>query len=96
MKDDLPLEQRPFYRKVSDREILRKAPVDHLYAFPFNNGTMNGKNPYRKALHIMKRGAPLEAAKKYENALGFLDRLSKLVVVCGRNVLRTSRQTTKG
>lgn len=72
LKDELPLGQRPFYRKVSDRDILRKVPDDHLYAFAFNNGTVNGRNPYREALQIMKRGAPPQAARKYENALRFL------------------------
>lgn len=76
LKDDLPLEQRTHYRKVSDRNILRKAPVEHLYAFAFNNGVVNGKNPYRKALTNMKADAPLEATKKYVNSLAFLDRFA--------------------
>ncbi|MFL6621565.1 MAG: hypothetical protein ACJ8NR_02950 [Sulfurifustis sp.] len=76
LKDDLPLEQRAFYRKISNRDILRKAPADHLYAFAFNNGTVNGKNPYREALQTMKRNAPLPAIKKYENALAFLDKFT--------------------
>ncbi len=73
LKGDLPLEQRAFYRKVSDREILRKAPAEHLYAFSFNNGMVNGKNPYRAALQNMRRDAPPEAIKKYDNTLAFLD-----------------------
>jgi len=76
LKDDLPLEQRAFYRKVSDRDILRMAPAEHLYAFAFNNGMVNGKNPYREALQAMKRDAPPVAMKKYENALAFLDRFA--------------------
>ncbi|MFN4291072.1 MAG: hypothetical protein ACK4E7_09370 [Permianibacter sp.] len=62
LKDDLPLEQRGHYRKVSDQKILRKARVEHLYAFAFNNGTVNGKNPYRKALVSMQKTSPPEAA----------------------------------
>lgn len=76
LKDDLPLEQRAFYRKISSRDVLRKAPAEHLYAFAFNNGTVNGKNPYREALQRMKRDAPPVAIKKYENALAFLDKFA--------------------
>jgi len=73
LKVDLPLAN---YRKVSDRKILRKAPVEHLYAFAFNNGTVNGKNPYRIALENMKADAPPEATQKYVNSLAFLDRFA--------------------
>lgn len=73
LKDDLPLRQRTHYRKITDRRVLRKAPVQHLYAFAFNNGTVNGKNPYRKALQAMKANAPLGAIQKYEYSLAFLD-----------------------
>lgn len=76
LKDRLPLEQRAHYRKISDRNILRKAPADHLYAFAFNNGTVNGRNPYRKALEAMKANAPPEATEKYINSLAFLDRFT--------------------
>jgi len=76
LKDDLPLEQRAHYRKVSDRHILRKAEVEYLYAFAFNNGTVNGKNPYRKALENMKANAPPEAGLKYVNSMAFLDRFA--------------------
>lgn len=76
LKVELPLEQRAHYRKVSDRNILRNAPVNHLYAFAFNNGTVNGKNPYRAALQTMRANAPSEAAQKYANALAFLDKFA--------------------
>lgn len=76
LKRDLPLDKRAHYRKVSDREILRKAPADHLYAFAFNNGTVNGENPYRIALQTLKMDAPPEASQKYVNSLSFLDRFA--------------------
>ncbi|MBC9249925.1 hypothetical protein A9179_06510 [Pseudomonas alcaligenes] len=78
LKDDLPLEQRAHYRKVSDRKILRKAEAEYLYAFAFNNGTVNGKNPYRKALETMQKKSPPEAAQKYVNSLDFLNRFTKV------------------
>jgi hypothetical protein len=74
LKYDLPLEQRVHYRKVDDRSVLRKAKADYVYAFAFNNGTVNGKNPYRKALESMKASTPPEVEIKYLNSLAFLDR----------------------
>ena len=70
---DLPLNERAHYRRISDLKVLRKAPADHLYAFAFNNGTVNGQNPYRPALLEMKARSPAAAHSKYENALAFLN-----------------------
>lgn len=74
LKNDLSIEQRAFYQKLVDRKVLRNAPADHLYAFAFNNGAVNGKNPYRTALEAMRHAAPPEATSKYDNALAFLDK----------------------
>lgn len=76
LKNILSLEQRAFYRKVSDRHILRKANAEYLYAFAFNNGTVNSKNAYRETLQSMKNNAPPVAIEKYENTLSFLDRFA--------------------
>lgn len=70
---DLPLEERGHYRRISDRKVLRKAPADHLYAFAFNNGSVNGQNPYRPALLEMKAKSPEATHSKYENAIAFLN-----------------------
>ncbi|WP_305988435.1 hypothetical protein [Roseibium sp. MMSF_3544] len=77
LKCDLPLEQRPFYKKISNREILRKADADYLYAFAFNNGKVNGSNPFRTALLKMKKNAPPEVVRKYDNTLEFLDTFNR-------------------
>ena len=74
LKSVLPLDQRAFYRKVSDRKVLRKAEVDYLYAYAFNNGSVNGKNHFRKALVNMRGNAPEEVRKKYDHALEFIDK----------------------
>lgn len=76
LKYDLPLEKRSHYRKISDRYVLRKAPAKYLYAFAFNNGTVNGENPYRIALQSMKIDAPPEASQKYVNSLAFLNQFA--------------------
>lgn len=74
LKTVLPLNQRAHYREINDRAILRNAPAEHLYAFAFNNGTVNRNNPYETALEAMKGAAPEEFHNKYENALAFLRR----------------------
>ena len=72
LKAHLPLDQRAHYRKIDDRNVLRKAPASHVYAFAFNNGTVNGHNPYEKWLESMKNASPKAVHIKYENALAFL------------------------
>jgi len=76
LKTALPLNQRLLYRILSDKAILRDAPAETLYAFAFNNGTVNDRNPYRDALQVMKSTAPFAAVKKYDNSLAFLDRFA--------------------
>jgi hypothetical protein len=72
LKNDLPLEQRSFYRKVSDRKVLRKAKADYLYAYAFNNGSINGKNHFHKILTKMKEQAPEAVHLKYDHTLDFI------------------------
>jgi hypothetical protein len=74
LKSELPLEQRPFYRKVSDRSILRKAPADYLYAYAFNNGAVNGKNHFHSALTKMRDDSPSDVRIKYDHTLGFIEK----------------------
>ena len=70
LKSDLPLEQRVFYRKVSDRMILRNAEVEYLYAYAFNNGSVNGKNQYRSTLAKMREQAPESVRIKIRPHIG--------------------------
>lgn len=72
LKTALPLSQRIHYRMITDRAVLRKAPAEYLYAFAFNNGSANGRNPYINTLEAMKAASPEVAHNKYENALAFL------------------------
>jgi spore cortex formation protein SpoVR/YcgB (stage V sporulation) len=75
----LPIEQRAHYRKVTDQKIIRNEKISrneqvaHLYAFAFNNGTVNGENPNQKALQKLRDEAPPSAKEKYDNSLEFLD-----------------------
>lgn len=75
LKNDFPLDQWPFYRKVTDKDILNKVADEclYVYAFAFNNAkTNNDENLYLSPLLSMKRNASPEAAQKYENSLAFL------------------------
>ncbi|MFZ4552280.1 MAG: hypothetical protein ACOYNB_10695 [Aquabacterium sp.] len=72
LESELPLDQRLCYRKIEDRDVLRKAPAEYLYAFAFNNGTANGMSPYENALVKMKNASPETAREKYDYALTFL------------------------
>ena len=74
LKHDLPLDQRLCYRKVMEREILRSAKAEYLYAYAFNNGKVNGRNHFRETLERMKQKAPSEVRVKYDNTLRFIDR----------------------
>lgn len=74
LKSELPLEERLFYRKVSDKAILRKAQVEYLYAYAFNNGSVNGKNHFRSALMKMRENSPENVHLKYDHTLNFIDK----------------------
>ena len=74
LKNDLPLEQRYCYRKISEKRVLRKAPVDYLYAYAFNNGAVNGKNHLKNKLETMRQASPSEVHIKYDNTLEFIEK----------------------
>lgn len=69
----LPLNERPFYRKVSEPKVLRKLKDPYVYAYAFNNGSVNGKNPFVNSLTSMKESAPREVKHKYDHTLDFID-----------------------
>jgi hypothetical protein len=74
LKHVLPLEQWLFYRKVSDRKILRKAKADNLYAYAFSNGSINRKNHFHKILTKMKERTPEGVHLKHNHTLDFIDK----------------------
>lgn len=71
---ELALENRPHYRLVTETEVLRHEPSTPVYAFAFNNGTVNGKNPYKEAIERLKDAAPVKDKGKYDRALAFIDK----------------------
>ncbi len=69
---DLALEQRPFYRRVEIPGIITHPKPDNVFAFAFNNGQVNGRNPYIRAIQTMKGNAGQENVPKYENTEKFI------------------------
>jgi len=76
----IPLHKRACYREVVDatftKELLPgKEPLPGpVYAFAFNNSTLNGKNPYVDALQQMMALAPDKDKPKYEKSIGFANK----------------------
>lgn len=74
LKSSLPLSRRAHYRLIQDPAVLRRCASTPVYAFAFNNGSVNRQNPYRLALEEMRSTAPKQALEKYDNSLAFLGR----------------------
>jgi hypothetical protein len=68
----VPAEERAFYRVVPPEGVMKQQPTSPVYAFAFNNGEVNGKNPYLQALTAMQAIAPEVAVGKYVRSLAFL------------------------
>lgn len=66
------LQQRAHYRPVIEPGIIKHQPASHIYAFAFNNGKVNGRNPYLAALEAMKTRSGPRHAQKYENTISFI------------------------
>lgn len=76
---ELCLEDRTFYRPVDQRIFKKKKEekekyleTDNVYAFMFDNGAVNGKNPYLRAISDMKQNSAENFAEKYENTEEFI------------------------
>mgnify|MGYP005725065419 CR=1 FL=1 len=67
----IPINQRAFYRLVTEPGIIKQEPTQPVYAYAFNNGEINGKSPYLNALRSMRDLAPESAKIKYENTIKF-------------------------
>ena len=68
----LHLERRAQYRLVDIPGIVSHPKPDNVYAFAFNNGQVNGKNPYLKAVVSMKGKAGKQFEEKYNNTEKFI------------------------
>jgi hypothetical protein len=70
-KSSLALEKRPHYRPVTEAGIVCHEPSAPVYAFAFNNATVNGANPYVRAFEAMRESAPTYAHDKYDKTIAF-------------------------
>ena len=73
----IPVNRRNHYRLVTQEGIINHHPSHPVYAFAFNNGEINGSNPYIKALQSMRDKAPEAAMVKYDNAIQFAKQYHK-------------------
>lgn len=70
-KSSIPLPKRTHYRLVDQPGIINYEPSSPVYAFAFNNVSVNENNPYRIALETMKASAPESVKHKYQRAIDF-------------------------
>ncbi len=70
----LALTNRAHYRLVDEPGIITHEPSAPVYAFAFNNGTVNGRNPYVPALEAMRAVAPSKDKQKYDKAIAFANK----------------------
>lgn len=70
---ELNVEMRPFYREVKkEYNILKENIQGPVYAYAFNNGEVQGRNPFLSPLESMKVSAGDREAQKYENSINFI------------------------
>ena len=68
----LHLERRLHYRHVNKPGVITHPHPQNVYAFAFNNGTINGRNPYLDAILAMKHKAGIDYETKYQNTEDFI------------------------
>ena len=54
-------------------------PHENVYAFAFNNGSVNGRNPYLVHIREMRHAAGPEHHQKYDNTEAFLLRHDRAI-----------------
>lgn len=69
---ELDVRSRYCYRPVLQAGIITHSNSENVYAFAFNNGTVNGENPLLSAIQHMKRMAPEQYQIKYTNTEQFI------------------------
>jgi len=59
---------------VNDPEIITHPKPENVYAYAFNNGLVNEKNPFLKSITAMKIKAGKAYEDKYVNTERFIER----------------------
>ena len=68
-----PMSERPHYRMVEKKGVITHPGNKSVYAYAFNNGTVNVVNPLLKSLRSMKDSSPKKQKVKYENTIEFIE-----------------------
>lgn len=64
----LDVRERYNYRRVPNDGVMRRLSAENVFAYAFNNATVNGSNPFLFALQNMKRSAAENFRGKYQRA----------------------------
>jgi len=70
---DFPMEERAYYRLVKENGVIEHPNNKNVFAYAFNNGTVNLQNPLLTSLYAMKLSSPEEVSDKYENTINFIE-----------------------
>lgn len=73
-KLSFPIEERAHYRLVSNNGVITHPNNENVWAYAFNNGTINNQNPFLKALLAMREKSPPEVYDKYDNTIQFIEK----------------------
>ena len=73
-KLNFPMEERAHYRLVEKNGVITHPEKANVFAYAFNNGTVNNENPFLGALYSMRAKAPKSVHKKYDNTIQFIKR----------------------
>lgn len=69
---DFPMEDMAHYRLVTEKEIITHPKKECVFAYAFNNGMVNNKNPFLGALSSMRARSPKAVQIKYDNTIQFI------------------------
>lgn len=68
----LDVTRRLNYRRVAEVGVVTHPAPDNVYAYAFNNGVVNGQNPFLSAVRSMRARAGEQHRQKYENTEHFI------------------------
>ncbi len=76
-ESSLHMDRRAFYRQVNTLGVINHRKSDNVYAFAFNNGSVNGENIYLQAISEMRHKADAKYQEKYINTENFIRQHSR-------------------
>ena len=68
----IEVDRRLNYRRIDDPEVITHDKPNNVFAYAFNNGTVNGKNPFLTAISDMRESAGKEYSSKYDKTERFI------------------------